>query len=75
MNLTAITGVGASFGTAFRILQHNVSNLVASVEVWTRYAAYAPDPMVFDTNLKGKFAGKGATCDYADVSIRNTFTM
>ena len=29
------------------------------------YDAYAPEPMVFETMRKGRFVGRGATCDYS----------
>lgn len=33
---------------------------------WVRaYDAYAPEPMVLETMRKGRFVGRGATCDYS----------
>ena len=34
-----------------------------------RMEAYAPDPMVLDTNRKGRLSGNGATCDCKTESV------
>lgn len=66
MNLIAMTGVGLFGGMALRMLVELWCQWTEGREGYGRetYEAYAPEPMVLDTMRKGRFLGRGATCDW-----------